>query len=116
MRLGLLALSFLLLGACVSFDRSERVYTGVYAEGLETMTFRVEGRDDTWSVAGGGGVYTLQNAVPRVYLADGGPREPFSVRATIRGVVSGPGRYGHVGAFPHEITITEVVEVHADAN
>jgi hypothetical protein len=116
MRFHALAL-FLLLGACVSpFHHAERVYTGVYAEGMETMTFRAEGRDETWSVASGGGVYTLQNAAPRVHAAERGPREPFSVRATVRGVVSAPGRYGHLGLFPREITITDVVEVHAHAN
>ena len=111
MRLGILALCFVLLSACASFHGSERVYTGVYAEGLEMMTFRAEGRHETWSVAGGSGVYALQEAAPRIYAADGGPRTPFAVRATIKGELSRRGRYGHVGAFRREITITEVVEV-----
>lgn len=98
-----------LLGAC-AMSPAARTYTGIYAEGLETMTFQADGEDETWAVAGGDGVYALQAAAPYVYSADGGARAPFRVRATIRGDLSRAGRYGHLGFFPREITITEVLE------
>lgn len=104
------------LGAC-AINPAERTYTGIYAEGLETMTFQPDGREETWAVAGGDGVYGLQAAAPRAYPTEGGPRAPFRVRATIRGEVSRPGRYGHLGLFRRQITITEVLEAApADAN
>lgn len=112
MRLILLAaLSFLLCACASPFGATELRYTGVYAEGLETMTFRADGVDETWSVASGGALYALQSAAPRVDSESGGERAPFNVRATVRGVLSQPGRYGHLGFFRREITITEVVEV-----
>lgn len=94
-----------------------RTYTGIYAEGLETMTFQPDERDETWAVAGGDGVYRLQATAARVYSTEGGVRAPFYVRATIRGELSRPGRYGHLRLFPRQITITEVLEAtpaHAD--
>lgn len=72
------------------------------------MTFRPDGQDETWAVAGGGGVYALQAAAQSVVSSEG-MRAPFRVRATIRGEVSGPGRYGHLGFFRRQITITEVL-------
>lgn len=98
-----------LLGAC-ALSPAARTYTGVYAEGLETMTFEPDGRDETWAVAGGDGVYILQAAAPHVVSAGTGARAPFRVRATIRGELSPAGRYGHLGSFSREITITEVLE------
>lgn len=97
-----------LLGAC-AISPATRTYTGIYAEGLESTTFQPDGQDETWAVAGGSGVYALQAAAPRVVSSDG-VRAPFRVRATIRGEVSGPGRYGHLGFFRRQITITEVLE------
>jgi hypothetical protein len=97
-----------LLGAC-ALSPPARTYTGIYAEGLETMTFQPEGQNETWAVAGGSGVYALQAAAPHVTSPDG-VRAPFRVRATIRGELSRPGRYGHLGFFRRQITITEVLE------
>lgn len=98
-----------LLGAC-AMSPAARTYTGVYAEGLETMTFHPDGSDETWAVAGGDGVHSLQVAAPQIYATQSGAHAPFRVRATIRGEVSRPGRYGHLGFFPRQITITEVLE------
>lgn len=97
-----------LLGAC-AISPAARTYTGVYAEGLEAMTFHPDGQDETWAVAGGDGVYALQAAAPHVTSPDG-VRAPFRVRATIRGELSRAGRYGHLGFFRRQITITEVLE------
>lgn len=97
-----------LLGAC-ALSPSARTYTGIYAEGLETMTFQPEGQNEMWAVAGGDGVYALQAAASHVTSPDG-VRAPFRVRATIRGELSRPGRYGHLGFFRRQITITEVLE------
>lgn len=99
----------ILLSACAT-SPTVRTYTGVYAEGLETMTFQPDGQDQPWAVAGGDGVYVLQAAAPLVPSTEGQPRPPFRVRATIRGELSNPGRYGHLGLFSREITITEVIE------
>ncbi|HYD89067.1 MAG TPA: hypothetical protein VEA80_16440 [Vitreimonas sp.] len=93
------------LTACASpLSDGGRRYTGVYAEGMETMTFRAEGGDETWAVVSG--FAPLQAAAPP--RAD--PRDGFSVCATIVGRLSPRGRYGHLGMFPREIEITEVIE------
>lgn len=99
----------LVLSGCVSGPEPERVYTGLYAEGLETMTFTIDGSEEHW-VATGDGIYALQNSSPREYSADG-MRVPFSVRARVVGVLSPPGQYGHLGMFRREISISRLVEV-----
>lgn len=102
MRIAITAL-ILSLAACAT-PQSERRYTGVYSEGLETMTFQAEGRDEHWVVAGN--YYALQTAAP----PRANPQDGFNVCATITGRLSERGRYGHLGMFPREITITEVIE------
>lgn len=94
-----------LLTACASpGGENPRTYSGVYAEGMETMTFRPEGRDEAWAVRSG--YEALQAAAPP--RAD--PNDGFRVCATIEGRLSERGRYGHLGMFPREIEITRVIE------
>lgn len=109
MRLRFLALCVVLLSACVSFH-GERVYTGVYSEGREVMLFHADGQEDAWGIASGSTLYALRAAAPQGVSRDGLP-PPFSVHARIKGVVSSPGRYGHLGMFRREIIITDVIEV-----
>lgn len=99
------AAPLVLLAACASpFGASDRRYVGVYSEGLETMTFRADERDEEWSVKGA--FYALQAAAPP--RAD--PTDGFSVCATVVGRLSPPGRYGHLGLFRRELEVVNVVE------
>ncbi len=94
-----------LLTACATPGSAERRYTGEYREGLETMAFQADDRAETWS-ARGPAIYALQAAAPpREHAHDG-----FRIRATIVGRLSPQGRYGHLGMFPREIEIIEVIE------
>lgn len=96
-----------LVAACASpFGATgERQYTGVYAEGTEIMTFHADGEAHPWAVAGGDALYALQAAAPpRAQPWDG-----FQIRAVIKGRLSERGRYGHLGMFEREITITDVI-------
>jgi hypothetical protein len=102
MRITMAAL-MLTLAACATPSGEQR-YTGLYSEGLETMTFRAEGRDEHWVVSGN--YYALQAAAP----PRANPQDGFSVCATIEGRLSERGRYGHLGMFPREIEITRVIE------
>ena len=104
MRALIAGLLLCLVAACASLGRAERTYTGVYAEGTEVMTFQADGETQTWSVTGPA-VAALQNAAP----PRPNPWDGFQIRAIVRGHLSPPGRYGHLGMFRREITITEVV-------
>lgn len=106
MRAMIASLILCLAAACASPGATgERLYTGVYAEGMEIVSFHADGEEGAWAVAGGDGVYALRAAAPpRAQPWDG-----FHIRATIRGRLSETGRYGHLGLFTREITITDVV-------
>jgi hypothetical protein len=93
-----------LVAACTSVGTDNRLYTGVYSEGMETMTFHADGEAQAWSVTGPA-VGALQNAAP----ARQNPWDGFRIRAIVKGELSQPGRYGHLGMYQREITITEVV-------
>jgi hypothetical protein len=95
-----------LLTACTTpLGSGERRFTGEYREGLETMVFQADGGTEAWA-ARGPAIYALQAAAPpRAHQYDG-----FRIRATIVGRLSPPGRYGHLGMFPREIEIIEVIE------
>jgi|GEM_PF-2515817 len=105
MRIIIAATFVTLLAACASSGGDNpRRYSGVYAEGMETMTFHPEGRDEAWAVRSG--YESLQAAAPP--RAD--PNDGFRVCATIEARLSERGRYGHLGMFPREIEITQVIE------
>lgn len=82
-------------------------YTGLVAFAFEAAVFRLCGTDRYWWV---GGVGPAQSEVYREYhrvRAEGG----HEVFARVRGEVSDSGRYGHLGAYPRQIGVQEVVEV-----
>lgn len=94
-----------LLTACASpTGGGERRYSGLYTEGMETMLFQAEGRDERWAVSSG--YEGLQAAAPP--RAD--PNDGFTICATVEGRLSPRGRYGHLGMFPHELAVTRVIE------
>ncbi len=104
MRALIFGLLSLVAAACTSVGADDRIYTGVYSEGMETMTFQADGEAQVWSVTGPA-VGALQSAAP----ARQNPWDGFQIRAIVKGDLSPPGRYGHLGMYQREITITEVV-------
>jgi hypothetical protein len=104
MRIAAAALILSLVACASPFGSKEERYSGVYAEGTETMTFRADGRDETWAVTSG--YDALQAAAPP--RAD--HRNGFWVCATVMGRLSPRGRYGHLGMFPRAFEITQVIE------
>ncbi len=107
LRFSLIASLAFLAVACASAPHVQ-VFSGVYAEGPETMSFTPEGRDGArWAANGEGeALRALQAAGGRDY---GDPLDTFAIRAEVEGRLSRPGAYGHMGLFERELFITRVI-------
>lgn len=85
-------------------DDGGEVYAGHYSTGFEVSAFTECGSGEAWWVRG-----TADLQVQAKAANDGAAYEPVFVR--VRGTLSEPGTYGHLGAYPRELTVTEVIEV-----
>lgn len=98
----------LALVACAT-AQGEDTYRGVYESGFEVSNFTVCGSDETW---------WLETAGAEAW---GNFRPAFNAEVVleVRGTVDRepedgfPG-FGHLGAFPAQITVTEVISHDAD--
>jgi hypothetical protein len=98
----LLALSLAACGGSAS-----ATHRGHFSYGFETSAFRPCNSDEVWWVTGEGA-----NALIEQY-GNAAPADYEEVYAEVRGQVSEPGSYGHLGAYQRELSVTEVVEVRA---
>lgn len=82
-------------------------YSGIYSAGFEASEFRP--CDDTtavwWAAPATADAWAPVQAALR---ATAGPPPRFFLR--LRGRVEGPGRYGHMGAYTHQLIATQVGE------
>lgn len=80
-------------------------YAGHYSVGFEVSEFVPCGSDESWWLVGTAELVSqVQGDEP-----GGTPTTPVFVR--VRGELSDPGSYGHLGAYDRQLTVTEVVEV-----
>jgi hypothetical protein len=82
-----------------------RTLRGVYYHAWEIQSFRVCGAREVWWVA------NAADLPPRAESAGLNPDGPLLVE--VRASISGRGRFGHLGAYPRQIGIQEVVRVEA---
>ncbi|MCC7077191.1 MAG: hypothetical protein IT198_08710 [Acidimicrobiia bacterium] len=87
-----------------SGDAEGDVYTGHYSTGFEVSAFVECGSDEQWWVVGSAELTEEVEAA-----ADSPPYEPVYLR--VRGTLSEPGTYGHLGAYQRQLTVTEVLDV-----
>jgi hypothetical protein len=111
-RIAAIAALALLLAACSIHGGPER-YTGLYADSFEMQAFTADGAKETWWA-------TLEPEARAAINAAKGPepRPPFGfrIRAEIEGTLSAPGHYGHMGAYPRQITITRILKAKRESS
>ena len=95
----------LLLSACASAPpaAAPELLTGHYRFGFEVEAFRPCGQSRDWWVA--------RSDELRARAGDAPP----PVFAVVRARVSPEGQYGHLGAYPRQVDVVEVVEVRPSA-
>lgn len=100
--LPLLALA--LAGACATAGAGGNTeYAGLYAQGFEVDSFRPCGSPEKWWVVQG---EELRERYRQVAT------QPYEeVYVVVRGRVGPPGRYGHLGGYSRQLSMTEVVQV-----
>lgn len=103
-RLLLAGMLGLLLTACVTPGAAQR-YSGTWDWHFETSAFTTDdGRGPYW-LAAEGAVWDEINAPLRT--SGSGPYG--RVHLVVEGVLSAPGRYGHLGAYERELRVTRVI-------
>lgn len=80
-------------------------YSGHYSVGFEVSEFVPCSSDESWWLVG------TPELMSQVQSDEPGraPTTPVFVR--VRGELSGPGSYGHLGTYDRQLTVTEVLEV-----
>jgi hypothetical protein len=107
-----LAPAAVLLAACSSAAPTTERFTGLYADGFEMQAFTADGRGESWWV-------NLEPPARETINAVKGANAPpfgFRIRAVVEGRLSDPGHYGHLGAYPRQLTITRVLSAKLEAS
>jgi len=103
-RIAVLALS-LALAACTTHSGPQR-FAGLYALGFEMQAFTADGSNETWWAT----LEPQAQAERKAALPENAaPRFGSRIRAEVEGTLSEPGHYGHLGAYPRQLTITRVI-------
>jgi hypothetical protein len=99
------AILFILAALAACSGRSE-TRQGYVVLGFETSAFQPCGDAEQWWLSGDTDVMgELENA-----FADLGGTAGARLYVEVRGVLSREGSYGHLGAYPREFHVTEVVD------
>ncbi len=101
------AILFVVLSGCAG--RSE-LRQGHILLGFETSVFQPCGDAEQWWLSGDTDV---MREISAAYEALG-PTTPARLYAEVRGVLSREGSYGHLGGYPREFHVTEVVLAHPE--
>jgi hypothetical protein len=99
---GLLGLA---VAACATPQSAQR-YSGAWEWHFETSAFTTDAGEGPYWLVAEGAAWDQINAPIR--NSGGGPYG--SVHLVVEGVLSEPGRYGHLGAYAHELRVTRVLE------
>lgn len=101
-----LALALGLAGcAGVSTGPGETELRGHYSWGFEVSSFQPCGAEESWWVAADAGLGQRYLEITT--------RQYDRVYVELRGEVGPEGKFGHLGAYPRELNVREVVEVRA---
>lgn len=101
----LLAFAFLAT-ACTTAAQPQR-WTGAYVFHFETSAFHPDGSEEQWWVASANAEAASQL---RAALHTDAAGPPWGeARVTLEGNLSAPGRWGHLGAYAHELSVTRVI-------
>lgn len=95
----------LLAGCATATGPSADEFAGYFAEGFEVEAFYPCGLDEEWWV-------TNPAALSAPYR-QAGRKDYEKLFVVVRGTVGPAGKHGHMGAYEHELTVTEVVRVDA---
>jgi hypothetical protein len=109
MRFALASLLMFALSACATTPA--RHYSGVYVTAFETEAFySYDGGDPYWVSADAAAQAALQAPIPHPF----DPQTGVRVVVEVQGVLSPPGRYGHLGAYTRELHVTRVLSAHLE--
>ena len=102
----LIRLQFLALllstSACASYDAPKHI-RGIYFYNFENAALTPEGQSECWEVRGDMSAAELP--------AEGSGSPWGRSKVVVRGVVSEPGKYGHMGTCIRTIDVSEVLSV-----
>jgi hypothetical protein len=89
-------------------DQERGTFRGTFVSAFEVSAFRQCGSSTSWWL-------TDHSHSVHSQLPPAGPPD-FATRGylKVRGLRSSKGSYGHLGAYPYEISVTEVLEASAD--
>jgi hypothetical protein len=98
------------MAGCALVDPTEdAVPEGIVSIGFEVSAFRSCGSSEDWWLVGSSALYSeLAERYAGIVSSEYEP-----VYARLRGVQPKPGEYGHLGAYPREFHVTEIVEMRA---
>jgi hypothetical protein len=109
LRTSLASLALIVLGAC---DRStapiDGDFRGIYFVGWEASVFRGCFARESWWMSGELG--PIFDALP----AESQPPWEAAAYVHVRGTRSKRGSYGHLGTYPYELAVREVLDASAD--
>jgi len=97
--MGIPLLAILVFNSC----SEPELYQGLYIQGFEKTSFRMCGSDESWWVIPDN---ELANAYQSLGVA------PYTeVYVELKGERSNKGSYGHLGAYPYQLTVRELVKI-----
>ncbi|MEZ6024230.1 MAG: hypothetical protein R3C16_12655 [Hyphomonadaceae bacterium] len=91
-----------------------RRFSGVYVDGWEVQLFIENGRETEqpyWIAL----TPAAREALSAVLPGETEPGEGIRVRITFDGRLSPPGRYGHLGAYPHTVLVETVIRAELES-
>ncbi len=101
----LAGLGVLALSACANTAQDTQTFTGVWEWGFETSAFTTtRGQGPYWLVASGPTHEALTAPLRNVNSVYG------RVAIVVEGSLSEQGRYGQLGAYSRQLTVTRVIE------
>lgn len=91
-------------------NRSD-VFAGRFTDGFETSAFAPCGTGERWWITGN--TDALYRALYPGFPGSGLPTGFTTAYVEVTGRVSGPGKYGHLGAYRRELNVQSVLVVRA---
>ena len=105
----LLSMALLFIG----LPRAEE-FTGTHTLAMEHFGFQADGKEEVWHVTGAAS--RAFNRASFTLLADGKLFMQGESRATVKGYLSQPGRYGHLGMYCRQLYVTKIIHIESQTN